>query len=299
MADINLKLLQSFLLVARLGSFRAAAAAARRTTSAISMQIKELEDQIGLRLFVRHGRQVTLTPDGQRLFERTNTAMRDIDEGFRTLAERVALRQATVTIACASTLAAKPIGDVLTRFRKRFADSRVRLIEAPPAAALELLDRQDAEFYVGPEITVPTSYRFEHLTDDPLLACIPPEFDSDQTAISFADLGDTPVIVLDPSTSIRRLVDGITTRQNKKLNIAYELQNAYTALSFAAAGLGIALLPRIAINMARFDGFRVVPFTEADAVRSVGIIANKGLVQRNYSEKLLSLIREAFEKQKD
>ena len=71
MSDINLKLLQSFLLVAQLGSFRRAAESARRSTAAISMQIKELEDQVGMRLFVRQPKNVTLTPNGRLLFEKT------------------------------------------------------------------------------------------------------------------------------------------------------------------------------------------------------------------------------------
>jgi DNA-binding transcriptional LysR family regulator len=294
MADINLKLLQSFLLVARLGSFRQAAEAARRSTSAISMQIKELEDQVGMRLFIRKSKQVVLTPDGQMLFDRTDRAMRDINDGFQSLSDIASMRQSTVTIACASTLAAKRIGGVLTRFRKRFPDSSVRLIEAPPVTALEILDRQVAEFYVGPEISDLKTFTFEKLIDDPLHACIPPEFDRGHATMRFEDLAGFPVIMLDKSTAIRTLIDGILYEKSLALNVAYELQNAFTALSFASAGLGVALLPSIAIEMAKFDGFRVVPFSEPEAVRAIGIISARGYVQHNYSEQLLRLIRMAF-----
>ncbi|MEO1638899.1 MAG: LysR family transcriptional regulator [Pseudomonadota bacterium] len=294
MADINLKLLQSFLLVGRYGSFRIAAEQARRSTSAISMQIKELEDQVGLRLFVRRGKTVTLTPDGQMLFDRTDGAMRDIDDGFQALSDSVSMRQTTVTIACASTLAAQYIGGVLTQFRKRFPDSRVRLIEAPPAAALEILDRQAAEFYVGPEIANLGPFTFEKLCDDPLHACIPPEFDRGAAQVRFEELTDIPLIMLDRGTAIRTLIDDILFRKSLSLNVAYELQNAFTALSFASAGFGVALLPAIAIQLAPFDGFRVVPFADPEASRAIGIIAAKGYVQHNYSEKLLMLVRKRF-----
>ncbi len=294
MSDINLKLLQSFLLVARFRSFRKAAEVARRSTSAISMQIKELEDQVGMRLFVRRAKNVVLTPSGQTLFDKTNAAMRTIDDGFNTLADIADMRQSTVTIACASTLASKRVGGVLTKFRRRFPDSRVRLIEAPPAAALEILDRQAAEFYVGPVISDLKTFTFEKLVDEPLMACIPPEFDAGKKVIRFTDLTDVPIIMLDQPTAIRTLIDDILYRKNIALNVAYELQNAFTALSFASAGLGVALLPSIAIEMAEFDGFRVVPFAEPEAIRSIGIIAEKGYVQHNYSEQLMRLIRAAF-----
>lgn len=294
MADINLKLLQSFILVARLGSFREAAVAARRSTSAISMQIKELEDQVGMRLFVRQAKHVALTPNGQTLFEKTDAAMRSIDDGFKSLADMAEMRQSTVTIACASTLASKRVGGVLTKFRKRFPDSRVRLIEAPPIAALEILNRQVAEFYVGPSISDLKTFTFEKLVDEPLMACIPPEFDTGKPMVRFEDMTDVPIIMLDQPTAIRTLIDDILYRKGLSLNVAYELQNAFTALSFASAGLGVAMLPSIAVEMAEFDGFRIVPFAEPDAVRSIGIIAAKGYVQHNYSEQLMRLVRAAF-----
>lgn len=294
MADINLKLLQSFILVARLGSFRKAAEQARRSTSAISMQIKELEDQVGMRLFMRKAKQVILTPNGQALFDKTDPAMRSINDGFSFLSDIAQMRQSTVTFACASTLASRRIGGVLTKFRKRFPDSRVRLIEAPPVTALEILDRQIAEFYVGPAVSDLRTFTFEKLVDEPLLACVPPEFDTGKPMIWFEDLVDVPIIMLDKPTAIRTLIDDILYRKNLSLNVAYELQNAFTALSFASAGLGVALLPEIAIEMAEFDGFRVVPFAEPEAVRSIGIIAENGYVQHNYSEQLLRLIRSAF-----
>ena len=258
------------------------------------MQIKELEDQVGMRLFVRESKSVTLTPNGCLLYEKTARAMRDIDDGFRSLSDIAAMRQSAVTIACAATLAPKRVGSVLTTFRRRFPDSSVRLIEAPPATALEILERQVAEFYVGPSVPNLKTFTFEKLADEPLLACIPPEFDRGQQTVRFEDLKHVPIILLDSSTAIRALIDDILHRKNLTLNVAYELQNAFTALSFASAGLGVAMLPSIAIEMAEFDGFRVVPFEEPEAARSIGIIAEKGYVQHNYSEQLMRLIRAAF-----
>ncbi len=295
MAEINLKLLQSFLLVARCGSFRRAAEEAHRSSAAISMQIKELEDQVGMRLFSRRGKTIELTPTGQALFEKTDRAMRDINSGFQSLSDIAAMRQSTVTIACAPTLASWPVGGVLTRFRRRFPDSRVRLIEAPPIAALDILDKQDAEFYIGPESADLKAFTFEKLVDEPLFACVPPEFDKGRRSLALADLAEVPVILLDKRTAIRTQIDQMLFDRNLDLNVAYELQNAFTALSFASEGLGIAVLPAIAIQMATFEGFRIIPIAEPGATRSIGIISVRGYIQHNYSEQLLRLIRQAFD----
>ena len=294
MSDINLKLLSAFLLVADLGSFRKAAESARRSTSAISMQIKELEDQVGVRLFARRAKTVALTPNGQILYDKTAHAMRDIKSGFRTLSDIASLRQSTVTMACAPALAPKRLGDVLITFRNRFPDSNVRLIEATPAAALEILTRQEAAFYLGPAAPDLGTFTFEHLTNEPLVACIPPAFDTGRQSIRFEDLLDVPVIMPDGSTAIRRLIDDILHHKELALNIACEVQNAATALSFASAGLGVALLPAMALEMTALTGFRVVPFDDPQSARAIGIIAEQGFLQHNYSEQLMKLIRTAF-----
>jgi DNA-binding transcriptional LysR family regulator len=294
LSDINLKLVSAFLLVADLRSFRKAAESARRSTSAISMQIKELEDQVGMRLFVRRSKTVTLTPNGQLLYDKTAHAMRDIQAGFRTLSDVATLRQSTVTMACAPTLAPKRLSSVLSTFRTRFPDSNVHLIEAHSAAALEILTRQEAAFYVGPAVHDQVNFTFEKLADEPLVGCIPPAFDTGKQSIRFEDLLDVPMIMLDRSTAIRRLIDDTLHHKELSLNVTHELQNAFTAVSFASAGLGVALLPAMAVEIADPSGFRVVPFEDRQCTRPIGIIAEKGFVQHNSSEQLMRLIRAVF-----
>lgn len=294
MAEINLKLLQSFLLVALHGSFRKAAEAAHRSPSAISMQIKELEDQIGIRLFVREAKQTVLTPDGRRLFDNTEPAMAQIIDGFRALSTVAANRQSSVTIACAPTLAPQQISGALRHFRKRVPDGTIRLIEATPSVAVGLLNEQIAAFYVGPQPNDMRTLHYEHLMYDQLQACIPPEFDDGKPYMTFEDLGARPIIILEKPAAIRSLIDTITRQKSLTLNLAFEMQNAFTALHFASAGLGIALLPAIAVKIAHFEGFRVVPFEEDAAVRSIGITSRRGAVQNTDAERLLGLIRGTF-----
>lgn len=294
MADVNLKLLQAFILVAEHESFRQAAAASNRTPSAISMQIRDLENQIGMRLFNRTPQKVSLTADGRALYFETSQGMKKITEGLERLSDQVTKRKGKVTMACAPTLASNRLGEILSSYRRKFPESILQLREAAPAAALSMIERQDVEFYFGPEPPSQNDVAFEPLFDDPIFACVPPEFDHGQTGMSLAELCSFPVLMLDRKTALRTVLDNLLKEQGLTLNIRCELQSAHSSLSLAACGLGIAILPLIALVMGDKHGFRPVPITDPKARRGIGLITARGYIQHNYTEQLLKLIRDGF-----
>ncbi|TIM19825.1 MAG: LysR family transcriptional regulator, partial [Mesorhizobium sp.] len=131
MPSINLKLLQTFLRAAENGSFRRAAEESNRSPSAVSMQIRDLEEQIGISLFIRTAQRASLTPEGQILFEEIANVMSQVQTSLDRLTEVAARRKGKVQIACAPTLAASRLGDILATFKLRYPRSIVEVIESP------------------------------------------------------------------------------------------------------------------------------------------------------------------------
>ncbi|WP_298356143.1 LysR substrate-binding domain-containing protein [uncultured Litoreibacter sp.] len=294
MNAVNLKLLQTFLLVAEHGSFRRAAEIANRAPSAISMQIRDLEAQVGLRLFVRKAQRISLSPEGRRLFDRTKGAMDNVQSELSELSNIAARRRGQVQIGCAPTLAASYMGDILYNFARRYPDSVVSVREVPPTEGLELLQQQKVEFYIGPEVAGIKDFEFEALITDQLLACTPPQFDTGVDQISVTDLDKTPMILLDSKTALRLLVDQVTKRAGITLNVRYELQNATTAMNLVEAGLGVAILPEIVAAHGDKNRFRAIPLSDPMTERMIGIVTARGYVKHNYSERLLAFIRAGF-----
>lgn len=291
MNGINLKLLHTFLLAAEHGSFRRAAEESNRSPSAVSMQIRDLEEQVGLRLFVRSPQRANLTPEGRTLFEQVRKAMDDVESGLRRLSEVAAQRRGHVKIACAPTLAATRLAHILATFKLRYPRSVVEVTETPPAGALSLLLDQKVELYIGPEVPNMTEFEFEPLRADRLVACVPPDYDDGSATRTLASFRDIPVILLESQTAIRALINKILAAEEISLNLQYEVRNAHSALAFAAAGLGVSIVPSIAVPLYEGAGFRVVPLSDAEAERSVGIITARGYVRHAYSEQLIELIR--------
>ena len=290
-SNVNLKLLQTFLLAAEHGSFRRAAEESNRSPSAVSMQIRDLEEQVGVSLFIRTPQRANLTHEGRILYEQVRQAMGEVQAGLQRLAEVAAMRRGHVRIACAPTLASTRLGSILATFRLRYPHSLVDVRETPPAGAVALLQDQEVELYIGPEVPGTAELSFEPILKDRLMACIPADYDDGVKALTMAGLAHFPLIMLDRNTAIRALADRIVAEGQIRLNIRYEVQSAYTAIALASAGLGVAVVPNIAIPMWPAAEFRAVPVIDPGAERSIGIMTARGYVQHSYSEQLIALIR--------
>lgn len=289
--NVNLKLLQTFLLAAEHGSFRRAAEESNRSPSAVSMQIRDLEEQVGMSLFVRTPQSANLTPAGTMLFEQVSKAMADVQAGLDRLSEVAEHRRSHVSIGCAPTLAATRLGNILATFKLRYPRSVVDVKETPPTSALVMLQDQQIELYIGPEVPNMSEFHFEPILQDRFAVCLPPDYDEGVEQVSLSDIAGFPLILLDAQTAARGLINKIVAETGVSMNVQYEVQYAYTAIALAAAGLGVAVVPFIAIPMLPTAELRVVPLIDPGAERSVGIITARGYVHHNYSEQLIELIR--------
>lgn len=190
--NVNLKLVQTFVQAAKFGSLRKAADALQRSPSAVSVQIKELEDQLGLQLFARARQRVSLTTEGQELYESVSGSLASIDQGFATLRRRSEFRKGQVSIGCAPTLAAQGVGDVLRTYTKKYKDSVVTLMEAPPNEGACLLRDGKVILYLGPPASELEEFVYEPLYRDRLVACLPRQFDDGQKTLQFGRFAHIP-----------------------------------------------------------------------------------------------------------
>ena len=115
-AKINYRLLHNFLQVAQAPSFRDASGKIHRSTSVVSAQIKQLEQQIGTRLFHRTTRSIALTPEGELLLQAARSGFREIESGLRQLQETLDLRVGRIAVASSPIMAATFLPPMLARF---------------------------------------------------------------------------------------------------------------------------------------------------------------------------------------
>src|SRR6476620_7066644 len=123
---MEIRQLKAFLAIAEARTFTAGAKRVNVTQAAISMQIRQLEDELGLQLFTRTPRRVILTEAGEHLLERARSILREHDAALAELAELGGVEHGRLRIgSSSSTFATNQLPWILTELRKKYQNAEV------------------------------------------------------------------------------------------------------------------------------------------------------------------------------
>ena len=242
---MDLRRLRTFVAVAELGTVSKAAVRLRIGQPALSRQIGDLQQELGLRLFDRVGRGLALTAEGKQLLADCRRVMTDLD-AVREHAE--VLRRGDKGVL---KIAAPPhtIESVLARFlpqySERFPNVNVELIEALGAEQTAMLERGEVHVGIRLEQGGP---RFESRVLPPaeaLAACATSLELGNAGSIDIGRLASYPLLLLDPGYSIRRLFDAACRLADVEPNVLLESRAPHTLLALAEVGQGVAIIPSL------------------------------------------------------
>lgn len=270
---LNLRLLQNFLEVAKASSFRDASDRIHRSTSVVSAQIKQLEAQIGARLFHRTTRSVTLTPEGELLMQAARNGFREIEAGLRQLQETMDLQVGRIAIASSPILAATYLPPMLARFESEYPAIRILVRELTPAEIAQSLRSGDSDFGLGPFPEV-RELHFQRLFDEEIMALVPTRFKADAAdkTISLRELARIPTLQLSQATALRSLLQKTAHKHGIALKPKYECTQAQTLIAMAYEGLGAAILPASIVPAKPHRRVRALRIVQPVLHRPVGLI---------------------------
>lgn len=274
---VNLKLLNAFLLVAEHRSFRRAAELSRRSQSALSLQVRELEGQLGASLFHRTTRSVGLTREGEALLPHARRAIAELDTGLRRVRASAAMEGGRVALGCAPHIALVALPPLIADFWREHPGVSVRVRESLQAEVLEGVRRQDLDFGIGPRPANAPSLTFSPLREEAILALAPPRFAPRGAAgISLTALGGLPLIITGGTNSMRAVVEEAAASIGVSFDIRCEVQMPGTAMALAAEGLGVAIVPELALPKGRTRGLKMLRITDPPLLRELGIVRLRG-----------------------
>jgi DNA-binding transcriptional LysR family regulator len=276
--NVNLKLMHTFLLVAEHSSFCRAAEVSNRSQSAVSMQIRQLELQLGVSLFHRTTRRVQLTREGELLLVCARRAVAELQTGLRQIKDAVDIQRGRLTLACVPTLAATRLPEILATFQKSYPGFTAHVRELTSTEMLDCIRRQDVDFGIGPRTpNAAPELHFEPILLDEMYALIPTSIDVvERETISLLELSHMPTLVLTGTSSMPGLLDKAQKAAGVTLNIKYEVQQVQTQIAMATAGLGAAILPRIAIPTRPDPRVRAVRIVDPPLVRELCVVTLRG-----------------------
>lgn len=270
--SLNLRLLHNFLQVAQATSFRDASGKIHRSTSVVSAQIKQLEQQLGARLFHRTTRSVTLTPEGELLRQAARNGFREIEMGLRQLQETLDLRVGRIAVASSPIMAATFLPPMLARFEAEYPGVRILVRELTPAEIVQNLRNGDADFGLGPQ---PETIEcvFEPLMHEDIVALVPRKFKPEAgDTISLRELSRIPTLQLSQATALRSVLQQAARKHGIELMPKYECTQAQTLIAMAHEELGAAILPASIVPTRSHRRVRALRIVQPALRRPVGLI---------------------------
>jgi len=292
LSRINLKLLQTFLLVATHSSFRSAAEQSFRSPSAVSAQIRQLEAQLGVALFHRTTRNVRITEEGGQLLECVQRALQEVEVGLRKIQESADMQRGRVVLSCSPTVANMRLARVLAAFEREYPGIEVNVHELTSSALLESVRQRQVDFGIGSAIDT-HEFHFDFVMSDPLLALVPKQFlKTHKRTISLEALADFPILMITRATALRGMLDQAMVSRNLSFKTRYEFTQAQTLVSMACSGLGVAILPHAALPPYVDPSVYVLRISSPPLVRQISVITVRGHKLSPASRRMVQLFKQ-------
>ncbi|ADG15268.1 DNA-binding transcriptional LysR family regulator [Paraburkholderia atlantica] len=248
--NVTLRQLRVFIEVARLQSFSRAGDEIGLTQSAVSRCVRELEGEIGLKLIDRTTREVQLTDVGGNLVSSVSRLLSDLDDALREIREIGEQRRGRVVVAASPTVACRLMPRVVASCGQQFPYVTLGLRDDVQSDVVRKVKSGEVDFgvIIGP------------FSDDDLLSetlmtdsfCIVSRDDHRLAArkqVTWKDLDGEQLVMLDYASGSRPLIDAVMQAQGVNATVVQELGHSATVFGLVEAGVGISVLPWLALPL--------------------------------------------------
>lgn len=275
--NITLRQLEAFVAVAETRNFTRAAQRLRSAQSAVSLLVKELEADLGLKLFDRTTRRVELTDPGIEFHGYAEKLLADLQHAVRHTAELVERKRGRIAVAAPPFLATYLLPQVIAKFQGDFPGVQVVLIDAQTDEIVARVTAGEADIGIGTFAPDEEGITRNLLLRDELMLFSPVKHPLAKIRRPcWADLAGVPAVALTRESGIRALVHQGYQSAQMDLRPVYEVAQITTALALVEAGLGVSVLPTYALSAVRNRTIAAYTLSIPVMSRNVEIIASLG-----------------------
>lgn len=275
---MNSRALGQFLTLAEHLHFGRASIACNISISALSRNIRQLEQEAGAELFTRDNRSVSLTPKGQKFQQYAKEAVRQWRQICNELAETTDELRGEISLFCSVTASYSILFDLLNRFRPDYPGIEIKLHTGDPELAISRIVAGEEEIAIAAlPRNVPRGVIFKSIAMSPLLFIAPRE--NNDLSVPETSAVDqwtqVPMIVAESGIARTRInewfrVLGVNPR------IYAQVSGNEAIVSMVSLGLGIGVVPKIVIdNSPLADRIRVLDVTPSLEAYNLGLLTLK------------------------
>ncbi len=267
--------LQAFVVTAEKSSFRLAADALFLSAPALSRRVERLESALGVRLLERTTRSVELTAVGHEFLQEARSALAGLDLAVQRVNDQVHLRRGRVTVACIPSVASHVLPRVLRAFAVAQPEVQVHVMDESARQVLDAVMQGAADFGLSFTGSQESALRFEALTRESyVLAMQRSHRWARRKEIAWSELAGQRLVSVSRDSANRLLLDQATADLPDPPVAWYECNHVAGALALVEGGLGLAVVPQLALPP---DHSVVcgVPLTEPDLWRTLGLLQRR------------------------
>lgn len=274
----------------------AAAESLATSQPALSKQIRELEDELGVQLFVRHGKRFTqLTEAGERILEAAERVLAEADGLRRLSAQYAAGHLATLSVAATHTQARYALPSVLARFRAEFPDVQFHLLQGNPGQVADYVVHGEATFGLAtesldehPSLDTRAAYAWRHCV------VVPPghRLAARGAALTLAELADEPLITYTAEFTGRRAIDAAFAAAGLSPRVVLEAIDSDVIKAYVELGFGVGVIAGIAVDPERDRGLVRLDPEGLFPEKTTRIASRIGMPLLPFERRFVQLMRE-------
>src|ERR1700689_833696 len=261
--------------IADTGNFSRAAERCKIAQPSLSQQVLKLEEELGTKLFDRLGRSIRLTEAGRAFIPRARAILEQLDAARSSAADKNADLRGNVTVGVIPTVAPYLMPAYTASFAKKFPDAKLRIIEETTSVLVEGLRNLSIDIAI---LALPLRHKDLELfpiRTEPLFAVMRRDHPrASAKSLALKDLRGESFVMLRDGHCFRDLSIATCTRARVTPNIAFESGQFSSLLGMVAAGVGVSLVPEMAID--RHVGCRYVRISDMQATRTIVVAVLRG-----------------------
>lgn len=276
--------------IAETGSFSRAAERCHVAQPSLSQQVLKLEEDLGAKLFDRLGRSVRLTEAGRAFVPHARSILQQMEAARAGVEDKRTDVRGSVSVGVIPTIAPYIMPRYTARFAKKYPEARLRIVEETTPVLVESLRNLSIDIAI---LALPLRHKeFElfPLRTEPLFAVLPKDHPrAGLKSLALKDLRGEPFVMLRDGHCFRDLSVSACARARITPHIAFESGQFSSLLGMVAAGVGVSLVPEMAIDPNA--GCRFVPLSDPRATRTIVAAVLRGRSFNRVQQAFLSGIR--------
>lgn len=291
--NISVRHLRAFVALATHRNFTRAAQACHLSQSAFSTLVQTLEEQAGIRLFERTTRHVELSADGRRFEEVARRLLDDFEAAFADLRDHAERRKGRVAIAALPSLAAGDLPPLMAAFHAKYPGIALELHDQLADGCIDLVRRGQADFALAPAPAQDADLRIEPLVHDNFhLVCRADHPLARKRRIAPQALAGLPFIQLSRTSSVRQHLDAAL--HPLRLNGVMEVEHLATVAALVEAGLGISVVPALALFQFRRETLAIRPMQMPLLVRDICLVRLRERGDSSAAAAMIDMLRQKW-----